>query len=254
MSQLIFTLKNFITLIRGLFFYTNPIQAPEAALWREQDLARMQGAPGLNLDSVGRLIGAGFQHRIYEYRQDDTPMVLKLLMPTRWLRFPTAPEAQADVDFVFRFFKPYAVQPTEIVPLHDGTYAIKQRRLGQIRAVTQDDLHNPQVRQQLLDIAQRNRRMIDEVGRSLDFLGREGQRKARAALLGFHQSPVIANLVLAKEPDGSESLKVIDTDLENFRPGARTLGDLRSALAARVAVASNRFLIKHFFHIDIAQS
>jgi hypothetical protein len=243
--------KNLIELFRGLFFYTNPIESPAAAEWRDQDRARLRNTPRIDAEAVGRLIGAGLQHRIYEYREGDTPMVLKVSVPTRWLRFPTAQEAQADVDFVFKFFGPYAVVPTEVVAMRDGAYAVKQRRLENLRAITGTDLGNMQVRTQFLEIAQRNRQMIREVGRSLDFLGREGQRKARAALLGFHQTPVIANLVIATQPDGLGALRIIDTDLENYRPGARTLNDLRSALAARLAVACNRFLIKWFFHIDI---
>jgi hypothetical protein len=137
--------------------------------------------------------------------------------------------------------------------LNDGTYALKQRRLGRFHAITREDLNEEAIRRQVLDIARRNRQMIREAGRSLDFLGREGQRKSRAALFGRGQTPAISNLVVESPAEDQARVKILDTDLENFRPGGRGLRDLRSSLAARLAFQINRFLIKRFFGIDIGK-
>ncbi len=210
----------------------------------------MANAPGIDPNGVGRLVGAGLQHRIYEYETDGSRMVLKVVNPNRMLRFPTAAEAREDLELVSRFFGPFALVPAEVVPLKDGTYAIKQRRLSRFRGVTRADLDG-EVKAEILEIVRRNREMMKAAGRSLDFLGREGQRKSRAALLGFSSTPTISNLVIEPQPDGREQLRILDTDLENFRPGARSLRDLRSALAARLAFQVNRLLIKRFFGVDI---
>jgi hypothetical protein len=245
-----FRLRDLANEIRGFLFYTNPVESADAAAWRAEDLARMQNVPGLNPAAVGRLLGAGLQHRIYEYQDGAEPLVLKVVVPHGWLRFPTADEAREDVRFVSQFLRPYALEPTEVVVLNDGSYAVKQRRLARFRGITRGDLSDEDTRRQFLDIVRRNQEMM-QAGRSLDFLGREGQRTSRAALLGLGQTPTISNIVVASQPDGSQTLQVLDTDLENLRPGARSLRDRLSALAARVAVATNRLLIRRFFGIDI---
>jgi hypothetical protein len=246
-------LRNIAGEIRGLFFFTNPTETAEAAAWRDLDLTRLKDAPGLELAAVGRMLGAGLQHRIYEYAENGQPKVLKVLLPNRLLRFPTAPEARQDLELVSKYFGPFAVEPARVISLGDGSYAIAQRRLGKFRGITRDDLRDGAVRQQVLEIVRRNRQMMQETGRGLDFLGREGQRKSRAALIGLGQTPTISNLVVESQPDGSERVRLLDTDLENFRPGAHTFRDLRSSWAARLAFEINRFLIKRFFGIDVAK-
>ncbi len=237
--------------IWGFVFYLGPIDPAQAAAWRAEDLARMQNMPGIDINAVGELLGAGMQHRIYSYQEGDMQMVLKLLLPSRWMRFPSAQEAREDIAFVVQFLGPFAITPAEIIPLSDGCYAIKQRRLGQFRGVVPDDLRGEPLRSEFVDLAQRNRAMIAQAGRSLDFLGREGQRKCRAAFVGFHQTPMLSNVVVESCPDGTSHLTVLDTDLENLHPNSRNLRDMRSGLAARIAVFANRLLIRRLFKIDI---
>jgi hypothetical protein len=244
-------INRFAYAIWSFLFYINPNDSARMNAWRDQDLADMRNTPGIELDAVGKLIGVGMQHRIYEY-DADMPMVLKVATPIPLLRFPTFADAQADVQFVVSFFAPYVVEPIQVLPLRRARYVIKQRRLGVLRPITPNELNNEIMSSQFLDIAQRNRRMIRDAGRSLDFLGREGQRKCRAALLGFSATPTIANIVIEPSGDGAEQLRILDTDLENFHLNARTLRDRQSALAARMAVQINRLLIRHFFKIDIA--
>ncbi|MGB8646962.1 MAG: hypothetical protein WCF84_17125 [Anaerolineae bacterium] len=237
--------------IWGFIFYLGPIDPAQAATWRQVDLARLRDAPGVDARALGELLGAGLQHRIYEYQEDARPMVLKVLIPTRWLRLPNIAEAQEDIALVSRFFGSFAISPTEVIPLHDGTYAIKQRRLGKFSGLTPPDLEQESVRRKFFEVVRRNHEMIVQAGRSLDFLGREGQRKCRAAFVGFRQTPTISNIVVETCPDGAENLWVMDTDLEKFYPHATNLRDLRSGLAARMAVEINRFLILRLFGIDL---
>ncbi len=244
--------KRLFKFLKGLVFYYNPIESADVARWRQQDLDRLKDSPGLYANNVGKLIGGGFQHRIYEYRDDGQAAVLKLLVPNRFLRYPTLHEAQEDIRLVSLFMEPYAIEPARAVPLRDGSFAILQRHLRSFRPISPDDVKKESVLRPLLDIVARNQRMLNEGGRSLDFLGREGQRKGRAALLGLGQTPIIANLVLESDGNGGETIRVLDTDLENFRPGARNLRDLRSALAARIAYAVTRFLMRRYFGVDIA--
>src|SRR5581483_8412965 len=211
---------------------------------RAQDLALIARTPRLKPDAVGELLGAGMQHRIYEYDDNGTPMVLKISTSVPGLRFPSAADAEKDVALVARYFEPYFVEPTEVVRLNDLAYAVKQRRLVNLRSIAPDDLRQENIKRQFLDIVGRNQKMLKEAGRSLDYLGREGQRKARAALLGLRVTPTISNLVVEDAPDGSARLRVVDTDLENFHPGATSLRDKQSALAARMAVGINRWLIR----------
>lgn len=244
-------IKRLVYAIWSFVFYIRPTDSARMASWRDQDLAGMQDTPGIDVNAVGKLIGTGMQHRIYEY-QADIKMVLKVTTPIPFLRFPTFHEAQEDVRYMAQFLAPYVVEPIEIVPMRAERYAIKQRSLDAFRVLTPTELQDEQVRREFLDLVARNQHMRREVGRSLDFLGREGQRKCRAALIGLPQTPTIANVVIELLPSGAKQIRALDTDLENFRPAADTVRDHMSALAARIAVAVNRFLIKHFFGIDIA--
>ncbi len=248
-------LADLAALLKGVLSFGNPAAeasaSREAAAWRRQDLARLSGAPGIDIAAVGRLIGAGLQHHIYEYNPGGQPMVLKLLLPNFWLRFPTVAEAEQDLKLVSTYLAPFAVQPAAVVPLADGSYAVVQRRLQDWHNITRRDLDHPVIAEQMADLIARNREMLAQTGRSLDFLGREGQRSARAALLGLRRTLSISNLVVETQPDGAPRIRVLDTDLENFRPGARSLRDLRSALAARLAIAINRLLLRRLFNIDV---
>lgn len=247
------SLRSLLYALWGLVVYTNPTGSAQAELWRGDDLARLEGAPEIDPRCVGRMLGVGLQHRIYEYEADGERMVLKVSTRVPFLRFPSAQEAQEDVDYVTRYFAPFAIEPTRVVRLDDGSYAILQRRLERFHAITSADLANDRgLKQQFLEVARRNREMMQAAGRSLDFLGREGQRRCRAALVGLERTPTISNLAIETLPDGSAQLRIMDTDLENFRPGAAALRDRQSALAAQIAVAENRWLIRHFFGIDIA--
>ncbi len=245
------TAINWFKAIWGFIFYLGPVDPQQAVAWRKQDLARMQNAQGIEREAVGELLGAGMQHRIYAYHEGEMQMVLKVLIPSRWLRFPNIQEARADAALVVQFFGPFAITPAEIVPLNDGAYAIKQRRLGQFRGVVPADLRGEPLRSEFVDLAQRNRTMIAQAGRSLDFLGREGQRKCRAAFVGFRQTAMLSNVVVESCPDGTSQLAVLDTDLENFHPNSHNLRDIRSGLAARIAVFANRLLIRRLFQVDI---
>jgi hypothetical protein len=234
----------------GFVSYMQPADTKRMQRLRAQDLADLQQTPGLDPNAVGELLGTGMQHRIYEYVQAGMPMVLKIATPIPGLRFPTAGEAEQDIALLRRFFAGMLVEPTDVVRLPSAGYVIKQLRLANFHPLTAADLAVPEVRGQFLDLVQRNSHMLAEVGRSLDFLGREGQRKCRAALFGFKATPTIANLVV-QELAGGNKICILDTDLENLRPGAVGLRDRQSALAARLAIEINRFLIQHFFGIDI---
>lgn len=248
------SIRSLVYALWGFVVYTNPTDSAQARVWRAADLARLHDAPGIDVNCVGRMIGAGLQHRIYEYEREGHPMVCKISNLVPFLRFPSAREACEDLNYIARFFAPYAVEPTEVVTLPDGSYAILQRRLRAYHSIAPADLaHDAELKKQFVDITQRNQQMIRTVGRSLDFLGREGQRKARAALIGLERTPVLSNLVAEMRMDGSERIRIMDTDLENFRPGATHPRDLLSALAARLAVLITRWLIRHFFKIDVLE-
>ncbi len=244
-------MKNWFKSIWGFIFYLGPIDPVQAAAWRARDLTRMENVAGIDIDGVGELLGAGLQHRIYAYREGDMRMVLKVLIRTRWLRFPRAGEAQEDISLVAQFFGPFAITPTSVVLLNDGSYAIKQRQLDNFRGVVPGDLKGEPLRSQFQELVDSNRTMLKQVGRSLDFLGREGQRKCRAAVVGFRQTPTMSNVVVESCADGTVHLAIIDTDLEKLYRKARNLRDLRSGLAARFVVLANRLLILRLFHIDI---
>ncbi|MGE5139472.1 MAG: hypothetical protein ACM3JD_08435 [Rudaea sp.] len=250
-GNMLIQLRSKLRGIWGLLFYLGPVEPSLAALWRKDDLRRLAGANGLRADAVGPLIGAGLQHHIYRYDGESFPAVLKLMLHSRWLRFPTVEEAMGNLALISRYFGPYAIQPSRVIALADGGLIMEQRRLNRFRSITPDDLTRPALREQFLDVVQRNRAMISETGRSLDLLGREGQRKCRAALFGLGPTPTISNLVFESMPDGTEQLRVLDEDLEDFRKGSVALRDLQSRLAAEIAFESNRFLISRFFGIDI---
>lgn len=243
-------LERIIDALWGFVFYVSP-NSKHAQRQRDKDLVALADSPPLNPYALGRLLGAGLQHRIYEYSDKGIPMVLKIATPTPGLRYPTAQDAQEDVAFIAEFLKPYAVDPTEIIHLKGASYAIKQRRLTEFHSITPDDLRNDNMRQEFLDVVRRNQNMIAQVGRSLDFLGREGQRKARAAFVGLRVTPTISNLVIEYQADGSLHLRIIDTDLENFYPEQFTLRKRLSRVGAQLAVQINRSIIRHFFGIDI---
>lgn len=243
-------LERLINALWGFIFYIQP-DSELAERAREQDLELLAHAQNLDVRAVGKLLGAGLQHRIYEYHENELPMVLKLATPIPGLRFPSAKEAEENIELIARCFEPYAIQPTQVVHLDNFLYAIKQRRLQNFHSIIANDLSDEKIRIQFLDIVRRNQDMLRQFGRSLDFLGREGQRKARAALVGLPETPTIANLVIENGTAGLSHLRIIDTDLENFHSDASTPRDLQSRIAAQLAVEINRLIIQHFFAIDI---
>lgn len=241
--------NRFVYAIWSFVFYINPNDSARMAEWRAQDIAEMQESNELDANAVGKMIGVGMQHRIYEYHAQT--MVLKVATPVPILRFPSFADAQSDVEMIARYFEPYQVLATRIISLRAGRYVIQQRRLEKFAALTSARLKDESLRAQFLDIVERNRVMQREVGRSLDFLGREGQRKCRAAFFGLRAMPTIANVVSEIEADGAKQLRIMDTDLEHFYPRAMRWRERRAGFAARVAVSINRFFIKRFFGFDI---
>lgn len=241
--------KRFAYAVWSFVFYINPNDSTRMAEWRAQDIAEMRASSELDANAVGKMIGAGMQHRIYEYQA--RAMVLKVATPVPFLRFPDFCDAQSDIEMIARFFDPYQVAPTRAICLREGHYVIEQRRLENFCALTPDRLRDENVRAQFLDVVARNRVMQHEVGRSLDFLGREGQRKCRAALLGLRVAPTIANVVVEIADDGGKQLRILDTDLENFFPHATRWRERRAGFAAHMAVAINRFFIRRFFGIEM---
>jgi hypothetical protein len=241
--------NRFAYAVWSFVFYINPNDSARMAEWRAQDIAEMQASNELDAKAVGKMIGVGMQHRIYEYHAQT--MVLKVATPVPILRFPSFADAQSDVEMIARYFEPYQVLPTRVVPLRAGRYVIQQRRLERFAALTPARLKEEPLRAQFLDVVARNRVMQREAGRSLDFLGREGQRKCRAALCGLRAMPTIANVVSEIEADGAKQLRILDTDLEHFYPRAVTWRERRAGFAARAAVGINRFFIKRFFGFDI---
>ena len=243
-------INRFAYAVWSFLFYLNPKDTARTAAWRAQDLAEMDGVSELDTRAVGKLIGAGMQHRIYEYHATP-PMVLKIATPIPLLRFPTYADARSDMEHIAQFFEPYHVSPARALPLNNSSYVIQQRRLENFSVLTPNSLQDAAVRAQFLDVVERNARLRRDAGRSLDFLGREGQRKCRAALLGLRAMPTIANLVVEQHSDNTRQLRVLDTDLENFYPRATTWHERRSGFAARLAVGINRFFIQRFFDLDI---
>ncbi len=244
-------LKALTTAAWGFVFYLEPTDASWYGRWRSQDLKRLQNTPGIGAHSIGKMLGSGMQHRIYEYQEADMSMALKVSTTVPFLRFPSLAEAQQDVQLIAQYFPLYAIVPTVVIPLRDGSYAVKQRRIEHPHAIVPADLNDAVIRAQFVDLLCCNQRLMTQVGRSLDFLGRAGQRQARAALIGLHQTPAISNLVMEAEPNLPPRLRIVDTDLENFRPDATSFRDMRSSWSAHLAVEINRELIKHFFHIDL---
>ena len=250
MKQLATEFDRIAYAVWSFLFFVNPKETARMANWRAQDIAEMQDADGLDPRAVDKLIGTGMQHRIYEYHADML-YVLKVSTPVPLLRFPSFADAQSDLESIAQFFEPYHIQPTQIIPLKSPRYVIKQRRLARYKTLTPTVLQEPEIRAQFLDIVARNRDMRARIGRSLDFLGREGQRKCRAAFVGLRATPTIANIVVELADDRSRLLRILDTDLEHFLPHAASWQENRSGTAARAAFAINRFFIQHFFGIDI---
>ena len=250
MKQIVTEFDRLAYAVWSFLFFLNPKETARMANWRAQDIAEMEGADGLDPNAVGKLIGMGMQHRIYEYHA-DTLYVLKVSTPVPFLRFPSFADAQSDLQAIAQFFEPYRILPAQVIALEPPRYVIKQRRLARFKTLTPAVLQEPGIRTQFLDIVARNRDMRERIGRSLDFLGREGQRKCRAALVGLRATPTIANVVVELADDGSRLLRILDTDLEHFFPHAASWHDTSSGAAARTAFAINRFFIQRFFGIDI---
>lgn len=243
-------LNRFAYAVWSFIFYINPNDSARAAAWRAQDIAEMQESTELDTNAVGALIGAGMQHRIYEYQA--RALVLKIATPVPFLRFPSFAEAQSDLEMLARYFEPYQVTPACVVPLREGRYVIQQRRLENFHALTPQHLNDEKLRAQFLDVVERNRVMRRAEGRSLDFLGREGQRKCRAALIGLRAMPTIANVVIESAREGAQRLWILDTDLEHFYPQAKSWRERRAGFAARLAFTINRFFMRRFFGIEMA--
>ncbi len=218
---------------------------------RKKDLAFAHTFPALESARIGKLLGKGWVHSVYEYAdRDGKQKVVKLPMYRNSLVTTSALEKMLQYE-QSKLFQPFIV-PTQIEssPHHD-LYAYVQDRLPHIKPLSPHNIDRvmPDF-QRLLAL---NKISVAHHGKCLDFLGGEGLTICIKSLYdGNSDVPELSNLVVQTMPDGSAQLKIIDIDLIHMdaRADTRFMPNLLS-VREKAMYGLNRIFLKKFYGIDI---
>jgi len=150
-------------------------------------------------------------------------------------------EEDANITTVIAAFPRFAI-PTLIKKDPDSDrYCIVQQ------AVTGTPLTQlnckPELKKQLQDIIALNHRLIETQHISLDFVGMPGFFTWIKRQFRRHGPFEVSNIMI----DSQGQLKIIDYDIFDFNHGS----SIRHKIASRIGFIANRFLMHHYFGVDI---
>jgi len=199
---------------------------------------------GLNPDHVNPIpIGKGANHTVFSYEiPGKEKQVIKIPNPHSAASLTKGMiEEDANITTVIAAFPRFAI-PTLIKKDPDSDrYCIVQQ------AVTGTPLTQlnckPELKKQLQDIIALNHRLIETQHISLDFVGMPGFFTWIKRQFRRHGPFEVSNIMI----DSQGQLKIIDYDIFDFNHGS----SIRHKIASRIGFIANRFLMHHYFGVDI---
>lgn len=204
------------------------------------DRSYIQHFPDVQIERVGRRLGAGLQHKVYQY---GDAAVLKV--PNTIHRMTTTRgEQQRNVDCVNKFFPEIPI--TTLVHAaqdSDDNYLLEQPFIPGLEHPAREDIERSGLVDQLAAIAEQNRRFIQDCGMSLDFNGWNGTKQWLR-----QQKPRLTNFAAI-----DEKLRLLDMDTLRFGETEKkyTPRERITHLAHRNAFRVNQWLMKRIFKVDI---
>lgn len=226
-------------------------------LRRMNHLEFARGFPDIEIGKIGEKVGEGKAHVVYAYGADQVikfPTIRALnpvLLPT-----PTADVKHWELETIKSNF-PTASLETEVLSASTHPfYCMVQRRLHGFDNLSPTNIHL--VNDQLNELLESNRKLVDSEQASLDFLGEEGLKKSVAflirRLLRFKMTgdPEISNVVIE---NSSAQCRLVITDVSLLRFGAQYWNNsFNQQRARRVSLETHRInqhFMKRCFGLDI---
>lgn len=165
---------------------------------------------GFNVNQVGKKLGGGIAHRVYEYYDPDSPFPEVIKIPRYWwhIERPTADRRIAEQLVMDAYFGPYMLPTKIFTSKRHPYYIVTQQRLNEFTAISRSNFRD--VYPDLKDLLERNNSMIRNEGLCADLLGKEGVERSFKALVDRQADPIISNLVINRD-GGNNSLVIMDS-------------------------------------------
>ena len=173
---------------------------------------------GLNPQDIGRWCGAGAGHDVYDYGEVQVVKIPKIRWIKERLSIITAEDAKQSLRVLEMHFREYSLRSSVHPSRRGSSYCILQQRLGSFENLTSAHLRaNKSLASQLNDILLRNKRLSQQHGKALDFLGKEGCIQTALSSV-FAGTPQMSNLVVVGH---GVSARIVIVDSNMFSLSSR---------------------------------
>lgn len=202
---------------------------------------------GLDPQKVERWRGSGAGHDVYEYGDTQVIKIPKIRWIKERLSIITAEDAQQSLQVIHAHFREYSLHASIHPSSKGSSYCILQQKLNTFENLTSAHLRSSKhLASQLNDILCRNKKLSEENGMALDFLGKEGCIQTALSSV-FVGTPQMANLVVVGH---GESARIIIVDSNMFSICRRKEKHLPRKWmndAGKCSHALNTFLVENTF-------
>ncbi len=207
---------------------------------------------GIRVDYVNPTpLGEGANHLVYSYLlPQEKPRVIKIAK-TKSVTTLTHGGSQGEkegIELAKKTFLNYAAD-TEVKndPKKQDKYVVIQEAVKGKPISNKTILNSVQMKEQLTEIVQLNRKLYKEKGMCLDFIGMGGFKgwfKKQFKKLFFKNSEFEVSNIIENEEG---KLKIIDFEYFDLNSTV----SLKKRMINTIGMEVNRFFMKHYFHLDI---
>jgi|GEM_PF-4971079 len=157
--------------------------------------------PKIDIAKVDAYIGRGQQYSVYEYGDSK---VIKIPHRRRWYPNATAEDQKRDLDFLNENYPENALPATIHVAGNGHDFCVLQKRIAGLNLTPAE---NAEVSRDFEEIIERNRKLVRDVGVSLDFLGLDGIKSCYRAMKTPGILPELSNLIVVSERQGGNLMR-----------------------------------------------
>jgi len=207
---------------------------------------------GIQVDYVNPTpLGTGANHLVYSYTvPQERPRVIKIAKTksVTTLTYGGSQGEKEGIDLARKVFGSYAADTTvKDDPKNTNKYFVVQEAVRGKSISNKRYKEDAQIRNQLVEIVKLNNKLYTEKKMCLDFIGMAGFKgwfKKQFKKLFFKNSEFeISNIIENEEG----KLKIIDFEYFDLN---NKVG-LKKRIINRIGMEVNRFLVKHYFKLDI---
>jgi len=199
---------------------------------------------GINPDHVNPIpMGKGANHTVFSYSiPGQEKQVVKIPNPKSVGTLTKGMiEEDANIATVVKAFPRYSIPTSVKKDPNSDQYCIVQQAVEGV-PLTQLNC-TPELKKQLLYILSLNHRLIETQQISLDYVGMPGFFTWINRQFKRHGPFEVSNILINKQGQ----LQIIDYDIFDFNHGS----SIRHKIASKVGFIANRFLMHHYFGVDI---